>query len=525
LELHGKNLVGGERAGGKGDAFKVRSRLTGENLTPSFVHATNEQVDRAAELAGAAFEEYRTTPARVRAAFLEDIAARLEEIATGLITRAEQETALSPARLRSELSRTTGHLRMFAALIREGSWVEAKIDRVAPDRQPTPRPDLRKMLVPLGPVAMFGASNFPFAYSVAGGDTASALAAGCPVVVKAHPSHPGVSEIVGEVIVAAARDANLPAGVFSMVHGGVAVGQRLVKHPAIQAVGFTGSLRGGRALFDAAAARLQPIPVYAEMGSTNPVFILPGALRERSATISEGLINSMSLGVGQFCTSPGLGFLFGGSEANQFRAQLQEHAAKVQPGTMLNDNISTLFHEGAQRLGSVPGVKVLSTPQPTPTAATPLLTQTDASTFLATPKLHEELFGPATLLITCNTPEEMEAAARALHGQLTATVHGTDEDLRTHARLLEILRHKAGRLIVNGYPTGVEVTTAMHHGGPYPATTDSRTTSVGPDAIRRFARPVCFQNFPQTLLPPELQDENPLGIWRMVDGEATRKGV
>jgi len=417
-------------------------------------------------------------------------------------------------------------LRLFADVAEEGSWVDARIDDALPGRAPLPRPDIRSMLRPLGPVAVFGASNFPLAFSVAGGDTASALAAGCPVVVKAHPAHPGTSELAGGAIAAAVAKVGLPGGVFSLLFDdGVDVGTALVRHPAIQAVGFTGSAAGGQALMRIAATRLQPIPVFAEMGSTNPLFILPGAMRERGAALATELQGSFTLGAGQFCTKPGLVFVPGESEA--FQQQLRAGVAQLPHGGMLTHGIAGRFAEGLRKRSTLGDAALFAsaTALPAEPAATgqPTVFAVDMATFLAGPELEEEVFGPTTLLVHYGSSGDLLAAAARLHGHLTATVHGTDEDLASAAALLRVLERKVGRILVNGYPTGVEVCHAMVHGGPFPACTDARSTSVGTRAIFRFARPVCYQNFPDAALPAELRRGNPLGIERMVNGMRGRQ--
>jgi NADP-dependent aldehyde dehydrogenase len=416
---------------------------------------------------------------------------------------------------------------MFGNLVREGSWVDARIDRAMPERTPLPRPDIRRMLMPIGPVAVFGASNFPLAFSVAGGDTASALAAGCPVVVKAHPAHPATSEYAARAVVAAVTAAGMPPGVFSLLHSTRHdIARALVQHPLTKAVGFTGSLKAGRALFDAAAARPDPIPVYAEMGSVNPVFLLPGALAARAEAIADGLTSSVTLGVGQFCTSPGLVFVSGDAGFDRFARRMVDLMRDVPPGTMLSPGIFAAYEAGVDRLSALAGTYTVrsSAVCTSPSQARASLFQTTADIFLQHPELGEEVFGPSTVVVRCGTPAEMEAVARRLDGQLTATLHGTPADFAEHASLVSILAEKAGRLICNGFPTGVEVCASMHHGGPYPATTDARSTSVGTAAIYRFARPVAYQNFPESSLPVELRDANPRAIWRLVDGELTRAG-
>ncbi|MBX3276643.1 MAG: aldehyde dehydrogenase (NADP(+)) [Acidobacteria bacterium] len=529
MNLHGENFIGARRASSSKRTFNAYAPAAGRALDPVFFEASAEEVDAACGLAGEAFFEYRRMDAFSRAGFLERIADEIEALGDLLIKRASMETALPEARLLGERGRTTGQLRMFAALLGEGSWVGARIDRAIPDRQPVPKPDLRRLLIALGPVAVFGASNFPFAYSVAGGDTASALAAGCPVVVKAHPAHPGASELVAEAIRRAVESTGMPEGVFSMVHGvGHEVGRALVRHSAIRAVGFTGSLRGGRALFDAAATRPDPIPVYAEMGSSNPVFLLPGALAERGDQIAAGLHASVTLGVGQFCTCPGLVIGIADESLGGFQAKLTEMIAGTPPGVMLSPGLLGNYQSGVERRESISNVAkaaTAATPDTARTEAGAVVFATDAETFFRHEELNEEIFGPATMVVACASGEEMERVAESLEGHLTATVHGNDEDLRNYSRLIERLAEKAGRLIFNGYPTGVEVCPSMQHGGPYPATTDSRTSSVGSAAIERFARPVCYQNFPDHALPVELRDANTCGIWRLVDGELTKDDV
>ncbi|HTA95524.1 MAG TPA: aldehyde dehydrogenase (NADP(+)), partial [Verrucomicrobiae bacterium] len=443
-----------------------------------------------------------------------------------LIKRANLETALPEQRLIGERARTVNQLKMFAEIVREGSWTEATIDRAIPDRKPLPKPDLRRMLIPLGPVVVFGASNFPLAYSVAGGDMASALAAGCPVVVKAHPAHPGTSEMVARAIQSAAEATKMPDGVFSMLHGANEISLHLVKHPATKAVGFTGSLQGGRALFNAAAARPEPIPVYAEMGSTNPVFILPNALKKNGGAIAEGLMQSVTLGVGQFCVNPGLVFGRQSDDWKTFVERAGQLANAVVPGVMLHKGIHERFEKGAEHFQKISGVNVAgkSSTEAKERAAA-IVFATDAKTFQQQSTLHEELFGPSTVLVSCGTTEELETIARNLSGQLTATIHGTDEDLAQHQNLIAILQQKAGRLVFNQFPTGVEVCPSMQHGGPYPATTDSRSTSVGAYAIKRFARPVCFQNFPDAALPVELKNKNSRNIWRLVDNQLVKSDI
>jgi len=527
MELHGQNIIAGKVCESGGRKFPAFAPLEGKHIEPQFEEAALEQVDEALLAADAAFDEYRLLPAEKRAAFLDAIAEEILALGDALIERAHIETALPKDRLTGERGRTVNQLKMFASLVREGSWVDARIDLAQPERQPLPKPDIRRMLIAIGPVVVFGASNFPLAFSTAGGDTASALAAGCPVIVKAHPAHPGASELVARAIAAAAEKTSVPAGVFSMLHGmGHEIGTALVKHPLTKAVGFTGSLRGGRALFDVAANRPDPIPVYAEMGSTNPVFILPGALKERGAAIAEGLKTSVTMGVGQFCTNPGLAVGLSGESLSQFVGKLGELMADAKPGTMLYPGILQAFEQGVKQLSEIPGVNKIQsnhTAELDRTEARPTLFTTDGTTFLQHGELGEEVFGPSTVIVSCDSPKQIEYIARKLEGHLTATIHGTEEDLAEYKSLITVLENKVGRLLFNGFPTGVEVCPSMQHGGPYPATSDTRSTSVGTAAIFRFARPISYQNFPQAALPVELQNKNERGIWRLVDNQFTKE--
>lgn len=524
MSLHGKNFIGARLSSGTGETFNSVSPLDSSTLPGSFYSASGQDADQAVELAEEGFRIYSKTSGEERAAFLERIGEEILALGDELIKRAHLETGLPEARLTGERARTVGQLRLFAQVAREGSWIDARIDHAIPDRQPAPKPDLRRMLVPIGPVIVFGSSNFPLAFSVAGGDTASALATGNPVVVKAHSGHPGTSELVACAVNQAINARNLPAGVFSMVHGsGKIIGVRLVKHPLTRAVGFTGSRTAGRALFDAAAARPDPIPVFAEMSSLNPVFILPRALQEGGARIAEGLRASINLGVGQFCTKPGLVFAVKGDPFDQFQRTLARSLETVSPATMLHAGICESYHKGLARASKVEGVNLLARSQaqadPAKTHAESVVLCTDTANFRKHSELAEEVFGPFALLISAKTLSELEETALGLEGQLTATVHGTAEDLEEARELLKILERKAGRLIINGFPTGVEVCPAMNHGGPYPATTDVRFTSVGTAALYRFVRPVCYQDFPEALLPQELREDNPLRLRRIVDGK------
>ncbi len=528
MTLHGQHLLAGTASADGSASHRATDPATGLALEPAFHEATSSDVDRALEAAEAAFQADRDRPAADRVALLERIATEIEDLGDTLVERVMAETGLPEGRVRGERGRTTGQLCLFAETVRDGSWVGARIDRAQPDREPAPKPDLRRMLIPLGPVVVFGASNFPLAFSVAGGDTASALAAGCPVVAKAHPAHPGTSELIGRAIAAAVEACGFHPGTFSLVHAlEVETSQLLVTHPLTRAVGFTGSLRAGRALFDAAAARPDPIPVYAEMGSTNPVFLLPGALEDDAAAVAQGFVGSLTMGAGQFCTNPGVvvGLEDGGVDA--FVREVTQQIEQTAASTMLTDGIRSGYDKGVEQLRAADGVEVVATGHAgdTATPAQPAVFVTSSRTFADNADLRDEVFGPAALVVRCADLEDMMQTARDLEGHLTATVWGTDADLEAHADLLRVLAHKVGRLLVNGFPTGVEVCPSMHHGGPYPATTDVRSTSVGTAAIERFARPVCYQNLPHAALPPELQDSNPRDLWRMVDGSLTKDAV
>lgn len=508
--LTGANLIAGRESTSGTSTFTGIDPAEGASLDPPFVQATEDELAAACEAAFEAYQTDRKRPAADRAGLLEAIAREIDALGDSLVERVTQETALPPARVVSERGRTTAQLRMFADLVRSGAWRDARVDHAEPERTPLPKPDIRRILIPIGPVAVFGASNFPLAFSVAGGDTASALAAGCPVVVKAHPAHPGTSELVGRAIARAVADAGFHPGTFSLLHGpDPTVSLALVRHPRIRAVGFTGSLRAGRALFDAAAARPEPITVFAEMGSVNPVFLLPEALAGRRDDIVRGLVGSVTLGAGQFCTKPGLVFVPEGPEVDSFVAHLGEAMRETPAFTLLAAGIAEGYQQGVAEVTGVDGVAVAGASEADgggSTGATGRVFVTDAKTFQSHARLHEEVFGPATLVVRCASREELLSLARALDGSLTATIHGTEAELKEHLDLVDALEDRAGRLVFNGYPTGVEVCHSMHHGGPYPATTDVRSTSVGTAAIYRFARPICYQNFPREVLPQELQD-------------------
>ena len=490
--------------------------------------ATQMSIDEAVQRAAGAAEAFAAMPAEDRAALLETMADKIDALGDRLTETAHRETHLPAGRLNGERGRTVNQLRLFASVVREGSWVDARIDPALPDREPLPRPDLRRMLVPLGPIAVFGASNFPLAFSVAGGDTASALAAGCPVVCKAHPGHPDTSELVADAIAEALKQHDAPEGVFTLVHTeSNEQNLDLVRHPAVQGVGFTGSHRAGRALFDAALRRDVPIPVFAEMSSVNPMVLLPGAVAERTEELAKGLYGSFTLGVGQFCTKPGVVFTLAGAATEALIDKLAEHTRDGVVDPMLHDGIASDYRHGLQRLSGAKGVETVAQADVDEAsgAGRPALLRTTAAAVREDPKLLDECFGPVTLIVVADDLDEVATTLETMQGQLTATLHTGDGDTNAAARLLPVLRRLAGRVLFNGFPTGVEVSHAMQHGGPYPATTDPRFTSVGTAAILRWARPVCYQNTPADLLPPELQDTNPRAIWRTVDGERTREGI
>lgn len=520
MKFTGENFIGRRRSAENKTIFQAVNPATNEILEPLFHEATAKEVNEAVEMADSAFRVYSKKSGKEKAEFLEAIGDEIMALGDDLIQRCMQESGLTEGRLTGERGRTVNQLTLFADVVREGSWVDARID--------TGEPDVRSMRKSLGPVGVFGASNFPLAFSVAGGDTASALAAGCPIVVKAHPSHPGTCELVAQAIQIAAQKTGMPEGVFSMVHGGShEVGLAIVRHPKIKAVGFTGSYGGGTALFKEANKRPEPIPVYAEMGSTNPVFILPGAMKERKDNIAEELTGSVSLGVGQFCTNPGLVFYEDSDDATSFQAELAKQVQNVSAGVMLNEGIRNNYQSGLSKLSKIKGIEILAKGKDDANGirGSAAVLKAPASVYFENQDVEEEVFGPSTVLISSSGKEEIINAAKKLRGHLTATILGTEEDLEEYAELIDILEQKVGRIIFNGYPTGVRVCHAMIHGGPFPATTDNRTTSVGTTAIRRFVRPVCYQDLPNAALPDELKDENPRQILRLVNGNHIKDAV
>ncbi len=521
-DISGVSLIGDAETTGAGLTFTAVDPVTGKQLEPTYHDVAVADIARACTLARDAFDTYRKTTFEQRASFLESIAAEIEGLGTVLSDRVTAETGIPTARVNGEIARTTGQLRLFASVVRAGEWTRAHLDTPNPERTPLPKPDLRRRDVPLGPVAVFAASNFPLAFSVAGGDTASALAAGAPVVVKAHPAHPGTSELVGRAIRRAVRDHDLPEGTFSLVAGTAReVGVALVNDPNITAVAFTGSRQGGLALASAAAQRPVPVPVFAEMSSVNPVFVLPGALGDRGAALGGQFIASMNIGVGQLCTSPGLVFIVDGIGADEFVSAAEEAVRATPSAPMLYQGMAEAFSAGGRRLESNKNVTAAARGADDAAIACGGAAQifvTTADRFLADPDLQNELFGPSSVIVRVSGTAELATIIDRLEGQLTATVHADDSDHDDARVLLEKLELVAGRILFNGWPTGVEVGHAIVHGGPFPATSAPATTSVGTRAIERFLRPVAYQNVPDALLPPEVQSANPLRITRHADG-------
>jgi NADP-dependent aldehyde dehydrogenase len=497
---NGKHLVAGQWLDGNG----TFTSSPAHGPAHAFAVGTVELVNRAAEAAEEAFLSYGYSSRATRAAFLRAIADEIEARAEAITEIGTQETGLPVARLQGERGRTTGQLRLFADHIEKGDFLDRRFDAAQPDRQPAPRPEIRLIQRPIGPVAVFGASNFPLAFSTAGGDTAAALAAGCPVVVKGHSAHPGTGEIVAEAVLAAIEKTGVHPGVFSLIQGGNRqVGEAVVQHPLIKAVGFTGSLAGGRALFNLCAARPEPIPFFGELGSVNPMFLLPEAMKARAEGLGQGWAGSLTMGAGQFCTNPGIAVVTDGADADRFTAAAVEALSKVGPQTMLTDGIAKAYHDGQARFESRNTVKPLLTTQSSGREALPNLFEISGEQFLADHALSEEVFGPLGLVVRVSSVDEMEKLARNFEGQLTATIHMDAGDLDDAKRLRPVLERKAGRVLVNGFPTGVEVVDSMVHGGPYPASTNFGATSVGTMSIRRFLRPVSYQNMPEGLLPED----------------------
>lgn len=529
MTIQGKNFIGYSLSAQGSKTFQSYIPSKNETLPEQFYPATPDEVSKVMDLAEKAIGPFSKVPAAQRADFLEAITEEILAFGDELLERAHMETGLPLARLQGERGRTVNQLLQFAELIREGSWVNAYIDTAIPDRAPVPKPDLRKMFVPMGPVAVFGSSNFPFAYSVAGVDTAPALAAGNPVIVKAHPAHPGVSDLTAQAVVKAAKRTNMPEGVFSMLFDdSYEVGTALVKHPVTKAVGFTGSIKGGMALYKMAQEREEPIPVFAEMGSVNPIVVLPETLQKKTEELAKSLAGSVTLGAGQFCTNPGLVLVLKSETTEKFEASYKREIELIGSATMLTEGIRKNFYKLRDEALAQNGVTVLANSENKADAAN----QSQASVarvtgkdFIANPKLHEEVFGPFSILVVCEDIAELQNALSLLKGQLTVSLMADAEEAALYPDLLQILASKSGRFIMNGVPTGVEVCPAMHHGGPFPSSSDSRFTSVGRDAILRFVRPQSFQDWPDSLLPNELKNSNPLNIHRLVNNKWTTDQV
>ncbi|MFC4626988.1 aldehyde dehydrogenase (NADP(+)) [Promicromonospora alba] len=520
-ELTGHSIVAGAPLAGSAGTFAGQDPATAQALEPAYSLLDDAQVARATAAAQEAFASFSTLAPEPHARFLEQIADNIDAIGPDVVARAMQETGLPAARLTGEVARTTGQLRLFAQVVRQGDHRGVRIDPALPDRTPLPRADIRQRKVPLGPVAVFGASNFPLAFSTAGGDTASALAAGCPVVVKAHNAHPGTAELVGRAVTDAVAECGLHPGIFSLVYGpGNAVGKALVTDPAIQAVGFTGSRGGGLALVAAAAARPVPIPVYAEMSSINPTILLDGALAGDVDSLAAAYLTSVTGSSGQLCTAPGLVFVPDGERGDAFVEAAGRAAAAAAGQTMLTAGIAEAWQQGVDALAAQEGVRLVGAGSPgsTRNAPAPAVFASAVPTLLSNPVLQAEIFGAASLVVRYADAAELLAAVERLEGQLTVTLHLTEDDRETATALLPVLERKAGRILANGWPTGVEVGHAMVHGGPFPATSDSRSTSVGTLAIERFLRPVAYQNLPEYLLPEPVQPDNPWHLTRRVDG-------
>ncbi len=526
--ITGKNYIGEKLAGSGEVTFKTFDPSANVENETLFTEASSEEIDQAVDLAWEAFKEYRKVSGVRKSEFLNAIADEIMNLGDLLINTYCRESGLPEGRAAGERGRTVFQLRSFAELVKEGSWVEACIDTALPEREPVPKPDLRKMLIPLGPVVVFGASNFPLAYSTAGGDTAAALAAGCPVLVKSHPMHAGTGELVASAIIKAARKTGMPNGVFSNLNSsGIEVGVQLVQHPKVKAVGFTGSIQGGRALLDLASRREEPIPVFAEMGSVNPVVLLPGALKERGEDLARQYAGSVTLGTGQFCTNPGLLLGIKSEELNRFVRDLAQAMVEIEPSIMLHPNIVGAYERNKQKAMSQEGLSVVAelTDEVPANFARQAVTTVEGSTFLKNTSLHQEVFGPFTMVVQCEDASQLEQVVSQLEGQLTGTLIAGKDELKGYSSLFEALQNRVGRIIFNGVPTGVEVCPSMVHGGPYPASTDSRFTAVGTYSIRRWARPFSFQDWPDEHLPIELKNGNPLGIERRVNNVNTREGI
>jgi alpha-ketoglutaric semialdehyde dehydrogenase len=524
--ISGKNFIGNKLSANGTKTYKTfNPELNTENAIV-FTEATAQEIDDAVNLAASVFKEYRTVSGINKAEFLNAIAEEILALDDVLIKTYCSETGLPEGRAKGERGRTIGQLRSFANLVAEGSWVEATIDTAQPNREPMPRSDIRKMLIPLGPVVVFGASNFPLAYSTAGGDTAAALASGCPVIVKSHPMHSGTGALVASAIIKAAEKTGMPNGVFSNLNSsGIEVGQQLVAHPKVKAVGFTGSINGGRALLDLASKRAEPIPVFAEMGSINPVIILPKALENRQADIAKTYASSITLGTGQFCTNPGLLLGIKSDALTSFINNVSEEITKINPSCMLHPNIKKGYISNKEKVVSQDKVTVTAnyTSNIQNNYAAQAIVTVGGKTFLENPTLHLEVFGPFSVIVQCENASELETVIASLEGQLTGTVISDANEVANYPAVIAALQNRVGRIIFNGVPTGVEVCESMVHGGPYPASTDSRFTAVGIGSIKRWVRPFSYQDWPNDLLPNELKNDNPSNIFRVIDGLRTKK--
>ena len=525
--ISGENFIGSERSAKGSKKFKTFNPVLNLENEVEYVEATTEEIGSAVEKAWLAFDSFKQIPGVQRAKFLNSIADEILNLGDELVQTYMAESGLPEPRCIGERGRTVFQLRSFAELLEEGSWVEARIDTAIPDRSPIPKLDLRKMNVPIGPIVVFGASNFPLAYSTAGGDTASALAAGCPVIIKSHPMHAGTSELVASAVIKAAKETGMPEGVFSNLNSsGIEVGIQLVKHPKVKGVGFTGSIRGGRALFDLAAQREEPIPVFAEMGSINPVVLMPEYLSKHAEEAAQTYAGSITLGMGQFCTNPGLILGLKGTDLTRFVQVLGEKIVEIQPASMLHPTIESNFSAG-KKMMTANSVEVVSnySNEVQPNFARQMVATVSGEKFLENTNLHQEVFGPFSLVVQCDSIDQLRAIIQNLEGQLTGTILAEENELSSNPEVVNDLKERVGRIIFNGVPTGVEVCPSMLHGGPYPASTDSRFTAVGTDSIQRWVRPVSFQNWPDTALPAELKNDNPLNIIRKVDNVDTRDKI
>ncbi len=526
--ITGKNHIGFDLSSEGTVTYKTFNPLINLENEQVYTEASDAEVDRAVALASTAFKEFRTVDTSKKAEFLDTIADEILALDDALVQVYCSETGLPEGRAKGERGRTVGQLRVFADLVREGSWVDATIDTEQPERTPFPKVDLRKMMVPIGPIVIFGASNFPLAYSTAGGDTAAAFAAGCPVIVKSHPMHAGTGELVASAIIKAALKTGMPNGVFSNLNSsGINVGVQLIKHPGVKGVGFTGSIRAGRALFDLASQREEPIPVFAEMGSVNPVVAMPSALLEKGNEWAKQYAGSITLGAGQFCTNPGLIFGIKSTTLDSFIETLGEEIEQVAPICMLHPNIHDNFEKGKATLSSQGGVSVAASYEGavSPNYGTQKVLTVNGANFLKNPTLHKEVFGPFSVIVQCADMKELITIISGLEGQLTGTILGNDQELESNPILIETLQGRVGRIIFNGVPTGVEVCPSMQHGGPYPASTDSRFGAVGIHSIKRWVRPFAYQNWPDRTLPNALKNSNPLKISRLVNNKSTKDAI